>query len=198
MDYGIRLVAGLGNPGPEYAATRHNIGFRVLDRLSEQTGIPLDRNKFNACYGKGRFHGIDLILITPQSFMNRSGGPIRQLSSFYGVSAEEILIVYDDIDLAFNRIKIKEKGGHGGHNGIRSIIDVFGDRNFPRLRVGIGRPDGKKDVSHHVLSRFSREEAAELPFLIETAAEAVKTIVTDGLTMGMNRFNKTTRNSNAN
>lgn len=183
------LIAGLGNPGEKYEKTRHNAGFLVVDRLSREFGIPLTKQKFDLVYGKGAMEGADVILAKPMSFMNRSGLPIRRLADYMGLTSEDLLVVYDDIDLTFERIKLKEKGGHGGHNGIRSLIDSFGTRDFPRLRIGIGRPEGEKDVTGHVLGRFTAEEAEVMDRVVDTAGQVVVTVVTKGLTAAMNNFN---------
>ena len=183
------LIAGLGNPGEKYEKTRHNAGFLVVDRLSREFGIPLTKQKFDLVYGKGAMEGADVILAKPMSFMNRSGLPIRRLADYMGLTSEDLLVVYDDIDLTFERIKLKEKGGHGGHNGIRSLIDSFGTRDFPRLRIGIGRPEGEKDVTGHVLGRFTAEEAEVMDRVVDTAGQVVVTFVTKGLTAAMNNFN---------
>lgn len=183
------LIAGLGNPGEKYEKTRHNAGFLVVDRLSREFGIPLTKQKFDLVYGKGAMEGADVILAKPMSYMNRSGLPIRRLADYMGLTSEDLLVVYDDIDLTFERIKLKEKGGHGGHNGIRSLIDSFGTRDFPRLRIGIGRPEGEKDVTGHVLGRFTAEEAEVMDRVVDTAGQVVVTVVTKGLTAAMNNFN---------
>jgi PTH1 family peptidyl-tRNA hydrolase len=186
----LRLVVGLGNPGATYAATRHNIGFRVLDRLAAEFGIAVTREKFTAVFGRGRIEGVDVVLAKPLAFMNRSGPPVRSLTEFFRISSQDLLVVHDDIDLDYGRLKIKEKGGHGGHNGIRSLIDAFGGGDFVRLRVGIGRSEtGKQPVADYVLDQFTREEAAELPRIIERARDAVVTILCKGTRIGMNLFN---------
>ena len=185
----LTLIAGLGNPGEKYSHTRHNAGFRVVDRLSEMFSIPTDKKKFDMAYGKGKIKGHEVILGKPLAFMNRSGPPIQKLAHFYGLSCEDLIIIYDDIDLAFERIKIKDKGGHGGHNGIRSIIDAFGNNVFLRLRLGIGRPESSTDVTGHVLGKFTVEEAEICNRMVDRAGEAVVTVLTDGLTVAMNNFN---------
>ncbi len=183
------LVAGLGNPGEKYEKTRHNAGFFVIDRLSHEYGIPLSKQKFDLVYGKGIIERVDVILAKPMAYMNRSGFPLRKLADYIGLTSEDLFVVYDDIDLTFERIKIKDKGGHGGHNGIRSLIDAFGTRDFPRLRIGIGRPDGEKDVTGHVLGRFSAEETEVMNKVVERAGEAVVSVIKNGLTVAMNNFN---------
>jgi peptidyl-tRNA hydrolase, PTH1 family len=186
----VKLFVGLGNPGKEYAITRHNAGFMVVDKLAEAFRISLDKNKFDVIYGKGKIQGNDIMLAKPQAFMNRSGSPVQKLAGFYRISCEEMLIIHDDIDLAFGRIKVKEKGGDGGHKGIRSIKDAFGGGNFTRLRIGIGRSEAGADVVDHVLGRFNPEEKALLDKIIATAMDAALTILCESAKEGMNRFNR--------
>jgi peptidyl-tRNA hydrolase, PTH1 family len=186
----VKLIVGLGNPGKEYAMTRHNAGFMVVDKLAEAFRISIDKNKFDVIYGKGKIQGNDIMLAKPQAFMNRSGSPVRKLAGFYRISCEEMLIIHDDIDLAFGRIKVKEKGGDGGHKGIRSIKDAFGGGNFTRLRIGIGRSEAGADVVDHVLGRFNPEEKALLDKIIATAMDAALTILCESAKEGMNRFNR--------
>lgn len=186
----LKLVIGLGNPGKEYAMTRHNAGFMVVERLADAFRISMDKNKFDTIYGKGKIQAKDVMLAKPQAFMNRSGPPVQKLAGFYRISCEDMLIIHDDIDLAFGRIKIKEKGGDGGHKGIKSIKDAFGGGNFTRLRIGIGRSEAGADVVDHVLGRFNPEEKALLDKIIATAMDAVLTILCEGAKEGMNRFNR--------
>lgn len=188
-DKKITLIAGLGNPGEKYSQTRHNAGFLVIDDLAQTFSIALDKKKFDMVYGKGKIKGHDVILGKPMAFMNRSGPPLQKLAHFYGIRCEDIIILYDDIDLAFERIKIKDKGGHGGHNGLRSIIEAFGNNAFPRLRLGIGRPDSKTDVTGHVLGKFTVEEAEICNRMVDRAGKAVVAVLTDGITVAMNNFN---------
>jgi PTH1 family peptidyl-tRNA hydrolase len=185
----LRLVVGLGNPGERYASTRHNVGFMVADRLAGDAGIPLGREKFGAVFGRGRLEGNEIILAKPNSFMNRSGPPVRALADFFQLSSREVLVIHDDIDLDYGRFKIKEKGGHGGHNGIRSLVDAFGGGDFARLRVGIGRSDSGERVADFVLDRFLPTEAVVLPQIIDRARDAVVTILCKGIKVGMNQFN---------
>ena len=185
----LRLVVGLGNPGERYARTRHNVGFMVADRLADDAGIAFGREKFGAVFGRGRLEGNDIILAKPNSFMNRSGPPVRALADFFQIDSREVLVIHDDIDLDYGRLKIKEKGGHGGHNGIRSLIDAFGGGDFTRLRVGIGRSDSGERVADFVLDRFLPMEADVLPQIIDRAREAVVTILCRGTKVGMNQFN---------
>lgn len=188
----IRMVAGLGNPGESYSMTRHNAGFMVVDELASKFGIPLKQLGHQARFGTGRIAAVRTILAKPLAYMNRSGPPVRSLAGKYGVLIEDMLIIHDDMDLEFGRLKIKEKGGHGGHKGIKSLMDVFGTGDFVRLRIGIGRPQFDNDPSEHVLGRFSKEESRMLPDVLNRSTEAVVTILREGVTEGMNIFNRKT------
>ena len=187
----LRLVVGLGNPGDAYATTRHNVGFMALDAVAAAYKIALDKRKFNAVMGRGLIEGSEVILAQPQSFMNRSGPSVQQLVHYYRILCEDLLVIHDDIDLTFGRLKIKEKGGHGGHNGVRSLIDALGAGDFVRLRIGIGRSEIGSDVVDHVLGRFSAQEKTALADVITRARDAVVTILCKGTKEGMNRFNNT-------
>lgn len=193
MDARVYLVAGLGNPGPEYSQTRHNAGFLVIDTLAASYKIAIDRNKFNVNYGRGRIGEAEVLLAKPQAYMNRSGQPIRQLADYFRIQRESVIIIHDDIDLAFERLKIKEKGGDGGHKGIKSLIDAFGADQFVRLRVGVGRSETGGDVVGHVLGKFSPDEFAYLDNILQRAAEAIETILSKGIKEGMNRYNQSPR-----
>ncbi len=188
----IRLVAGLGNPGDAYSRTRHNIGFMVADALSGKYSIPFEKKKFDASYGRGVIEGIEVVLVKPMAFMNRSGFPVQNLSAYFKISCGNMLIIYDDVDLAFGRLKINEKGGHGGHKGMKSIIDSFGDRNIPRLRVGVGRSESGISTSDHVLGRFSNTENDVIDNVINRALDAVVKILCNGISEGMNMYNENT------
>jgi PTH1 family peptidyl-tRNA hydrolase len=183
----IRLIAGLGNPGPEYAGTRHNIGFLVVDRLAEQFGATWERStKWDAVSAKCG----EAFLLKPMSFMNRSGHPLLAIAQFYRINPAEILVVLDDLALPLGRLRLREGGGSGGHNGLESIIMQFGTEELPRLRIGIGAAprDGGVD---YVLSRFFEEEKPLVRSTIDRAAEAVKCAIDNGLVSAMNTFNKT-------
>ena len=180
MEADVYLVAGLGNPGENYARTRHNIGFMAIDRLAEQNSIVLGKKKFEAVYGLGQLAGKKIILAKPMSFMNNSGYPLVKLSQYYKIESRKMVIIHDDIDLAFETIKIKMKGGHAGHKGIRSTIDAFGDNVFTRIRVGIGHPGVKDGVVGHVLGKFSKEEFEHLDQLIDRAGETAQTVLEKG------------------
>ena len=155
-----RLIVGLGNPGSDYASTRHNAGFLVVDKLANDAGITLNRNKFSCVYGNGRLAATDVLLAQPMAYMNRSGPAVQQLAAYYRISGQDLLVVHDDIDLVFGRIKIKEKGGHGGHNGIKSLINAFGNGDFVRVRIGVGRPESGRDTADHVLEPLQEKGAS--------------------------------------
>jgi PTH1 family peptidyl-tRNA hydrolase len=182
----IRLVAGLGNPGREYEETRHNIGFLVVDRLAAQVGSTWEKSsKWGAISGKCG----EAILVKPMAYMNRSGEPLRAIGQFYKIGPPEILIVLDDLALPLGRLRLRARGGAGGHNGLESILAQFGTEEIPRLRIGIGAAprDGLVD---YVLSRFFDEEKALVASTIDRAAEAVKWAIDKGLVSAMNNFNQ--------
>jgi PTH1 family peptidyl-tRNA hydrolase len=181
----IRLVAGLGNPGAEYALTRHNIGFMVIDRFAVELGSTWEKSsKWEALTAKAG----DGWLVKPTAFMNRSGHPLHAVAQFYKIAAEEILVVLDDFALPLGRIRIRPEGGTGGHNGLESIIVQFGTEAIPRLRVGIGMPPREGGVDY-VLGQFFEEEKPLLKSTIERVVEAMKWAIDKGLVSAMNRFN---------
>ena len=183
----IRLIAGLGNPGREYEQTRHNVGFLVVDRLAAQFGSTWEKStKWGAILAKCR----EVILVKPMTYMNRSGEPLGAIGQFYKIEPPEILIVLDDLALQPGRLRLRARGGAGGHNGLESILAQFGTEEIPRLRIGIGAPphDGSVD---YVLSRFFDDEKALVASTIDRAAEAVKWAIDKGLVSAMNNFNQT-------
>jgi len=184
------MIVGLGNPGPRYSATRHNIGFEVVEAISREFFVPLKMNPVNARVGRGRIRGREVILVQPMAYMNLSGNPVYQLAQSFGLSCEDMLIVHDDMDLAFGRIKIKEKGGSGGHKGIQSLMDAFGGGDFARLRMGIGRPEAGTNAVDHVLSSFELEESKMLEHIICRARDAAVSVLCNGAKEAMNRFNR--------
>ena len=182
----IRLVAGLGNPGTEYAHTRHNIGFVVVDLLAHQAGLVWEKSgKWDAATARLG----NALLVKPASYMNRSGHPVFAIAQFFKITPEEILIALDDFSLPLGRLRIRQSGGPGGHNGLESIIVQFGTEEIPRLRVGIG-PAPAEGTTEYVLSNFFEEEKALVRSTIERAAEAVKCAVDKGVVSAMNTFNK--------
>lgn len=185
----LRLIVGLGNPGTSYENTRHNVGFMVIDKLGGEFGISVNKDKFDVRYGRGAIEDLTVMLAKPMAFMNRSGWPVQKLAAYYKIDSRDLIVVHDDIDLAFGRLQIKEKGGHGGHKGLKSIINAVGEDEFVRLRVGVGRSDTKRGVTDHVLGPFSAEEAGVLDTILNQARDAVVTILTEGSKVSMNRFN---------
>ena len=186
----LRLVVGLGNPGNTYEGTRHNAGFMVADKIAQDFNISFNKTKFGTIFGRGFIEDVDVILVKPMAFMNRSGPPLQKLAHYFRISGEDMLVIHDDIDLAFGRLKIKEKGGHGGHNGIRSIMDAFGGGDFVRLRIGVGRSEAEGNVTDHVLGRFSDAKAEMVARVIAVARDAAVTVLCEGMKVGMNAFNR--------
>jgi len=185
----LKLVIGLGNPGAQYRNTRHNAGFMVVDKIALDFNISVINTKFDLIYGRGYVKDSEILLAKPMAFMNRSGPPVQKLAHYYRIQCEDMLVIHDDIDLAYGRIKIKEKGGHGGHNGIRSLMEAFGTGDFIRLRIGVGRSENGNNVTGHVLSRFSAAQLKLLERIIAGAQDAVVTILSQGTKVGMNLFN---------
>lgn len=184
-----KIIAGLGNPGTKYARTRHNIGFEVVDALAEKLNISLDKNKFDSLYNQFRSPSGTVFIIKPQSYMNLSGIPIQKFASYYKVQMDDIVVVHDDMDLAFGQIKIVISRGHGGHNGVRSIIKEFGKKDCIRVRIGVNHPGTSRDVTGHVLGKFSPEEQKKMDQVIDTASNACLHILENGPTSAMNLFN---------
>ena len=185
----LRLVVGLGNPGKAYEDTRHNAGFLVADKIAQDFNISLNKTKFDTVFGRGFIEDADVLLVKPMAFMNRSGPPLQKMAHYFRIPGEDMLIIHDDIDLAFGRLKIKEKGGHGGHNGIRSLMDAFGGGDFMRLRIGVGRSEAGSDVTGHVLGKFNTDQSQLLSRIITSARDAVVTVLGHGAKVGMNLFN---------
>ena len=188
----IYLLVGLGNPGRQYANTRHNIGFMTIDRLSEKLldgAKPMPRVQMRAITYDFRYKEQRVILAKPQTYMNESGQSVAALVKFYKIPIENIMVAHDDVDLPYGALRLRPGGGSAGQKGIASIIQRLGTQSFPRLRMGIGRPSGSKMAANYVLNRFSRSEEKELPEILERASEAMLTFVSDGLNTAMNRFN---------
>ncbi|SHI64842.1 peptidyl-tRNA hydrolase [Desulfofundulus thermosubterraneus DSM 16057] len=184
------LVVGLGNPGPEYARTRHNVGFMVVDRLARDLDIKIDRVFLRALVGQGQVAGQRLVLAKPLTYMNRSGEAVTALLNWYKLTPSQLLVVSDDLDLPTGRLRLRKSGGDGGHKGLRSIIELVGSREFARLRVGIGRPSGSDyQVVDWVLSRFTEEEGPLMEKAVADASKAIQVALTRGLDAAMNLFN---------
>lgn len=184
------LIVGLGNPGPRYEATRHNVGQMVIDELAARRSETLRAHKAQARVAETwlRPGSAKIVLAKPNSFMNVSGGPVSALAQFYGVPPERVIIVHDEIDIPFDTIKLKIGGGHGGHNGVRDVAKALGTAEFARVRVGVGRPPGRQDAADWVLDPFGSTERPQLPLLVSDAADAVETVVAEGLLAAQQRF----------
>lgn len=184
------LIVGLGNPGPQYEKTRHNVGFRVLDTLAQQAGVKPDRAKFQALTCLCSVGGLRTLLVKPQTFMNNSGLAVRQAADYYKLPPERVLVLFDDIDLDVGRLRIRRDGSAGGHNGVKSIISCLGSQSFPRIKIGVGaKPHPDYDLADWVLSRFSARELERLDPAVERAANAVQVILREGLERASSLFN---------
>jgi peptidyl-tRNA hydrolase, PTH1 family len=184
------LIVGLGNPGPEYASTRHNIGFMAVDRLIREYGLTACRSRNNAKIVQGDIAGVPVLAVRPMAYMNRSGAPVSDIVRTHGIQCEDMVVIHDDIDLAYERLKIKEKGGDGGHNGLRSLIDALGTNDFVRVRMGVGRPEGDIGVVDYVLAEFDANQRIMLEPFLSRAMQAVAAILCEGAKEAMNRFNR--------
>ena len=182
------LVVGLGNPGPKYAATRHNAGFLTLDILAERVGGRFKSHKSRCDVLEGRLAGLPVVLAQPQSFMNESGGPVVNAARFFKVPVERIVVVHDELDLPFGELRLKRGGGDGGHNGLKSTTRSLGSKEYARVRFGIGRPPGRQDPADYVLREFSAAERKDFEFLLDRAADATEALLTDGLEAAQNRY----------
>ena len=185
----MKLVVGLGNPGERYAETRHNIGFMVASLVAGRAGIALKRQGYQGIYGVGRLAVEEAAVLLPQTFMNRSGGSVAPACQSLGIAPGDLIIIHDEIDLPFGALRVKVGGGHGGHNGLRSIIGAFGHGDFIRVRLGVGRPPTGGDVANYVLNRFAPVERQALPELLDQGVAAVEAILTRGSAAAMNDFN---------
>ncbi|MDE8586898.1 aminoacyl-tRNA hydrolase [Arthrobacter sp. NQ4] len=184
------LIVGLGNPGAQYQGNRHNVGQMVLDEIAGRIGAGFKTHKARAQVLEGRLGigGPRVVLAKPMSYMNVSGGPVSALANFYGIAADHVVAVHDEIDIPFNTVKLKLGGGEGGHNGLRDISKALGTKDYLRVRVGVGRPPGRMDTADYVLRDFGTAELKELPFLLDDAADAVESLLRDGLTAAQQKF----------
>jgi peptidyl-tRNA hydrolase, PTH1 family len=196
----LHLIVGLGNPGAQYAATRHNIGQLVLDLLAARCGATFKRHRrANAAVAEvrlpssgGGVPGPRVILAKPLTYMNTSGGPVATLSSYYDIPPERVIAVHDDVDLPFDTVKLKFGGGEGGHNGLRSISQSLGTKDYLRVRMGVGRPPGRQDTADFVLARFNSAEVAAMPIFIDDGADACAMLITEGLIPTQQKFHAKT------
>ena len=184
------LIVGLGNPGKEYERTRHNCGFRSLDILAEKLGCKIDKAKFQGLYGQVVYNGVKLYLLKPQTYMNLSGRSVLQLSAYFNIPPQRIIVMFDDISLAPGRLRIRADGSAGGHNGIKSIISEVGSQEFPRIKIGVGaKPNPDYDLADWVLSTFSSLEEKALAVSLKNAADAALAVIDHGVPEAANRFN---------
>ncbi len=184
------LLVGLGNPGPRYARNRHNAGFMVIDEIRRRAGDPPCRLKMGAELSEMSLAGESVLLCKPMEFMNCSGQAVQRVAAFWKIPPAQAVVVHDELDVPFGRLKLGMGGGAGGHNGVASVMQEWGTPDFARVRVGIGRPPAAWDTADYVLADFRDEERSQLPEMIETAADASETIIKRGLQVAMNRFNK--------
>jgi len=185
----VKIIVGLGNPGRQYARTRHNVGFMVVDKLAANHGLTFSRRKFNAKVASGKVARADVILVKPQTFMNLSGDAVGPLVRFYQLPSSALLTVFDDIDIPFGSIRLRPSGSSGGHKGMKSIIATLGTDKFPRLRVGIRGSTATGDLSEYVLKPFTSEERTHLDDIVQRACECVETVLTGPFDKAMSQFN---------
>ncbi|MCU9615286.1 aminoacyl-tRNA hydrolase [Caldibacillus lycopersici] len=186
----MKLIVGLGNPGKQYEDTRHNIGFKVIDEISSRLNIRLDEMKFNGIFGKGTINGEKVILLKPLTFMNLSGESVAPLMRYYDIPVENLLVIYDELDLPVGKIRLRYKGSAGGHNGIKSIIAHVGTQEFNRIRIGIDRPEQGYPIPNYVLGKFSKEEQEVLKDSIAKSAQACEMWIEKPFQEVMNKYNK--------
>ncbi len=184
------LIVGLGNPGKEYEGTRHNAGFSVIDELGERARVTYWKLRGGALVGEGKLGGNDVVLAKPQSFMNLSGGPVKALLAHYGATPDDLIVVHDEMDIEPGTVRVKMGGGHAGHNGLRSIIDKLGTRDWKRVRVGVGHPPGRMDAATYVLNVPRGDDAEEFAAATERAAEAVEFLLDHGVEKAQQEFNR--------
>lgn len=185
----MKLIVGLGNPGRDYEKTRHNTGFMALDLIAKELNISVTSEKFKGLYGKGNVKGESVILLKPQTYMNLSGESIKECVDFYKIDLENLIVIYDDIDIEKGVVKIRKQGGAGSHNGMKSVIECLESQQFARVRVGIGMPEYKDDLINYVIGYVPKDEKEILDKSCEKAKEAVIEIVKSGIDMAMNKLN---------
>ncbi len=186
----MKLVVGLGNPGGKYAATRHNLGFAVLDEVARRLSVAVTREKFGAQMGETRFRGEKIVLLKPQTYMNRSGDAVSEALGFFKADIADLIVIHDDLDLEFGKLKVKVGGSDGGHKGIRSILSSVKDRQFARVRMGIGKPEYGEDVVDYVLRSFYPWQQRYVAEWVAIGADAVATLLGDGVVAATNSFNR--------
>lgn len=185
----LKLIVGLGNPGKQYENTRHNIGFIVIDRLSQKLNISLTKKKFKGLYGKGNINGQEIILLKPMTYMNLSGEAVKPFMEYFRIANENLLVIYDELDLPVGKIRLRYKGSAGGHNGIKSIINHLGSEQFNRIRIGIDRPQSGYPITDYVLGTFTKEEKEIIDKMVEKTVEACEMWLEKPFIEVMNRYN---------
>lgn len=183
------LIVGLGNPEEDYSNTRHNMGFNTINKLGKQYNIEINKSKFKSLYGTGIIENEKVILLKPQTYMNLSGVAIREVMNFYKISAENLIVIHDDIDIEPGIIKIRKKGGAGTHNGMKSVVNEIKTQDFTRVRVGIGTPKNKSDLINYVIGDMSKEDAEKLDNSTTVAKDAIVEIIKNGVDIAMNKYN---------
>lgn len=186
----MKIIAGLGNSGVRYQWTRHNVGFQALDRLAELKRIVISTRRFKSIYGRGRIDSQEVLLVKPHTFMNLSGEAVKRVVDFYGASPEDLIVVHDDLDLPTGKLRFKQKGGDGGHQGIRSITEALGSNIFLRLKVGIGRPPEGMDPADYVLQPLNKSERVDFDHVASWAAESLLVLLLEGLPRAMSGFQR--------
>ncbi|WP_100400542.1 aminoacyl-tRNA hydrolase [Bacillus sp. FJAT-44742] len=186
----MKLIVGLGNPGAKYKETRHNVGFEAIDIVAEKLSISLDQSKFKGVYGTGVQGGEKVFLLKPLTFMNLSGESVKPLLDYFSIKPEDVLVIYDDLDLEPGSLRLRQKGGHGGHNGMKSLINHLGTKDFKRIRIGVGRPEAGASITSHVLGKFPPEEKEAVKEAIEKSAEAAALWTKEDFASVMNEFNR--------
>jgi len=185
----LYAVIGLGNPGSKYKGTRHNVGFNTIDCIAQRYNTKVTKIKFKAVYGETQIGGEKVLLVKPQTYMNRSGESVLEITNFYKMPIENIIVIVDDVDIKFGTLRIRTKGSAGTHNGMKSIIYLLQSDNFPRVKIGVGKPNDHIDLADFVLSGFSKDDRISIDNTIEQAAKAVEKIITSGISVAMNEFN---------
>ena len=181
------LLVGLGNPGREYEKTRHNIGFDAIDKISDEYNIPIKRERFKGVFGEGRISNEKVIILKPSTYMNLSGESLREIIKYYNIPLENVIVIYDDVDLEVGRLRVRTKGSAGGHNGIKSIIYNINSEDFIRLRIGVGKPE--RDMVSHVLGKFSQENRKKVEEVLEIIPKLACTVISEGPQEAMNKYN---------
>jgi PTH1 family peptidyl-tRNA hydrolase len=185
----MRLLVGLGNPGSQYAETPHNAGFVVADRFAAKHRMPAFAKKYEGLFTRAQVLGHDLGVLKPQTYMNLSGESVAAALRYLPVEPPDVIVVFDEMDIPSGKLRLRKSGGHGGHNGLRSIIEALGSQDFPRIRVGVGRPSAGREPTGHLLGKLPADERARLSATIDLAVEALETALTDGFEIAMSRFN---------